>query len=1184
LFAAALRLPPGTVLLGVDRANPAARRMLPPEPLEGAATACRDAFGTELPVAPAAVAEPAAAEPADPARAAVPVAAAGSVRRLVRDELRRIVPGGIDPHTPFYQAGLGSLGMVRLHTALQSALGSEFPLTDLFAHPTEVELSAHLGDLAGERPTEVSRAGVVDRRIAVIGMAARFPGAPDLDRYWQNLLAGRVSTRRFSRDELLAAGLPAALVDDPAYVPVSGALDDIAAFDADLFGISPAEAAVTDPQQRMFLEVCQQALEHAGYAGAGSRTGVYAGSGMALYSLRTYLRENLGGIDPGDQLSALQVALGNDPDFLATRVAFRLGLTGPAVSVRTACSTSLVAVHTAITALLAGDADMALAGAAALHVPGAAGYRYEQGSILSSTGACRAFDADADGTVGGNGVAAVLLKPLAAALADGDTVHAVILGSAINNDGSAKQGFTWPGMAGQVSVVRDALAAAGVQPDSVGYVEAHGTGTTLGDPIEIAALRQVFGARSTPLLVGSVKPNIGHLDTAAGMAGLLKAVLALRAGVVPPQANFDRPNPALALDEGGIAVPTAPTPWPVPGVRRAGVTALGVGGTNAHIVLEQAPARQPAAVSAPWIVPLSARTPEALDRLAATTADALAGASPADVLTTLGAGRRRLPHRLVAWGDDAGATARQLRAGGSTSGVAGRSGPLVFAFAGQGVDCSGAGASLLAHPASAAVLHRLLEQHRRDWDVDLLPALLGEPHEWTTATLQPALLAVQLAQVALLAELGVRPDAVVGHSAGEYAALACAGALSDEDAMHLAAVRGALMQTMPAGALLAVFAEPAELADLLELPGLSVAVRNGPGHVVVGGLPAAVAEAERRLTGRDVDCRRLAADRAFHTAMVEPVLEALAAQAAELSWRPLSMPLYSGTGAVLAEGSVPGAEHVRTHTRGTADFRRSVDELVADGHRTFVELGPAGVLTALGRQWSGTAWLPLRRRGADTVVPGLAALFCHGIELDWAALAPGGRRIPLPTYPFQPTRHWVEPTPAVAPVTVAESVPSDAVVPTVEESSLAMPAEQTDDLTELVLTRVRELTAHHLGDKLDRVTPDAPFFDLGADSLLMINMVRELEVAFGVRVAMRELFEEVDTPARLSAVVTERMPADKRAELAPAPQPTPVPAAVSASAPAAVSASAPATLSVPVPAAAALTAVPELAPVAIPVP
>ncbi|MFD7659777.1 beta-ketoacyl synthase N-terminal-like domain-containing protein, partial [Actinosynnema sp. NPDC059797] len=1079
LFTAALRQPPGTILLGVDRANPAARRLLPAEPLEGSATPGRDAFGVELPVAPTGRPEP------QPVRVTErPTGGAAGVRRLVRETLREVVPGGLGPDTPFYEAGLGSLGLVRLHAALQRALDREFPLTALYAHPNEAALSAHLSELTGDHRAGERRGGGRDRRVAVIGMAARFPGAPTLERYWENLLAGVVSTTRFGREELIAAGIPARLVDDPAYVPVSGALDDIAGFDAELFGISPAEAAVTDPQQRLFLQICHQALEHAGYAGAGGRVGVYAGSGMTLYSLRTYLRENLGGTDPGDQLAALQVAIGNEPDFLATRVAYRLGLTGPAVTVRSACSTSLVAVHSAITALLAGDADMALAGAAALHVPGIAGYRYEPGSILSATGRCRAFDATADGTVGGNGVAAVLLKPLDAALADGDTVHAVILGSAVNNDGSAKVGYTSPGVAGQTAVVRDALASAGVGPGSIGYVEAHGTGTAVGDPIEVEALRGAFAGRAEPLLVGSVKANIGHLDSAAGMAGLLKAVLALRAGTVPPQAGFTTPNPALRLDDGLIAVPTAPTPWPLPGVRRAGVTALGVGGTNAHVVLEQAPEPAPADRTAPadrhapWVVPLSARTPGALAELAGATADALGDADPADVLTTLGAGRVRLPHRLVAWGGDADGAARDLRDGGSARGTAGNPGPLVFAFAGQGVDCTGAGTSLLAHPVSADVLRGLLDRHRRDWGVDLLPPLLGEPHEWTTATLQPALLAVQLAQAALLAELGVRPEAVVGHSAGEYAALAVAGALSAEDAMHLAAVRGALMQSAPEGALLAVF------DDVEEVAGLAVAVRNGPRHAVFGGTPEAVAEAERSLAARGVECRRVAADRAFHTAMVDPVLDALGRQAAALDWRPLALPVHSGTGVVLTEGAVPGAGHVLAHTRSTADFRGSVDGLVAADHATFVELGPSGVLSALGGQWPGTTWLPLRRRGADTVVPGLAALFCHGVEVDWAVLAPGGRRVPLPTYPFRPTRHWIDPVPA-------EPSPAEPLPAADHEESA--PAVRNSDPDEAVLTRVRELTARHLGDEPDRIAPDVPFFDLGADSLLMINMVRELE-------------------------------------------------------------------------------------------
>ncbi len=565
-----------------------------------------------------------------------------------------------------------------------------------------------------------------DRRIAIIGMAARFPEADTLDHYWRNLISGRVSTRRHPRGALLAEGLPASLVDDPDFVPVTAALDDIAGFDAALFGISPAEAVLMDPQQRLFLQICHEALEHAGYTGAEGRVGVYAGGGMNLYSLRTYARERLGDTDAGDQLAALQVVMGNEPDFLPSRVSYRLGLTGPAVSVRAACSTSLVAVHTAITALLVGDADMALAGAAALHVPRLAGYRFQDGSILSRRGECRPFDADADGTVGGNGVAAVLLKPLAAALADGDTVHAVILGSAINNDGSAKMSYTAPGLDGQVAVLRAALAAAGVDPASVGFVEAHGTGTALGDPIEVDALREVYGDRQDPLALGSAKANIGHLDSCAGMSGLLKTVLALRHATVPPQPNLRTPNPALGLDRGPFEVSTEARPWPVAGVRRAGVTALGVGGTNAHVILEQAPPAPDPGEPVPWVVPLSAHDGTALSQMVGRMADALGGADPASadpaaVLTTLGGGRRRYRHRLVAWGSDVADVVGALRAGGSTAGIATDPGLLVFAFAGQGLDCTGAARGLMAHPAAASVLRRAA------------PAQLGDGHPRTAA-------------------------------------------------------------------------------------------------------------------------------------------------------------------------------------------------------------------------------------------------------------------------------------------------------------------------------------------------------------------------------------------------------------------------------------------------------------------
>ena len=1117
LFTAAVHQPPGTLLLGVEPAGPPARSLLlPARALEGLPAPTKDVFGTDVPVGPPVRSQPAPPPTPTPAPVAAVVGADPlGVARAVREAVRAVLPAGVPADLPFYEAGIGSVQLMRLHTVLQTALGREFPVTTLFSHPTEAALVGHLTELLEpprERPEP--RAGQ-DRRIAIIGMAARFPGANTLDRYWANLLAATVSTRRYDRAELLAAGLPESLVDDPDYVPVSGALDDdIAGFDAELFGISPGEAERTDPQQRLFLQICHEALEHGGYAGTSGRVGVYAGSGMQLYSLRTYLREQLGAVDPGDQLDALRVAIGNEPDFLATRVAYKLGLTGPAMAVRTACSTSLVAVHLAVQALLSGEAELALAGAAALHVPQAAGYRYQDGSILSRTGECRAFDATADGTVGGNGVAAVLLKPLDRALADGDTVHAVILGSAVNNDGSAKVGYTSPSVSGQVGVIRDAFAAGAVDPATVGYVEAHGTGTALGDPIEVEALREVFGDRADPVLVGSVKPNIGHLDSCAGMAGLIKAALAVRHGVVPPLAGLREPNPALRLGDGPIELPAQAREWPVSGPRRAGVSALGVGGTNAHVVLEQPPAQPESVPAAVSIVPLSARGATALGELADRMADALESTSDisgADVLTTLGAGRRRLPHRLVAWGDTTEDTARALRAGGSVSGVAGASGPLVFAFTGQGVDCTGAAAELMAYPAAAETLRRCTEHHRRTWGVDLLEPLLGGPHEWTTATVQPALLALQLAQVALLESVGIRADAVIGHSVGEYAALCVAGALSPEDAMHLAAARGTLMQSVAEGAMLAVFGDPTEV--LSAVPELELAVRNGSDNVVLAGPPATVAAAEDVLRRGDVEHRRLAVDRAFHTAAMEPVLDELARQAATVTWRPLRLAVTTGVGgATLAPGTVLGPDHVRDHTRARADYAAGVDHLTAQGCTTFLELGPAAVLTGFGRQWPDTTWIPVRRTGTDSPVPALAAVFCRGVDVDWAALAEGGRRVPLPTYPFQLTRHWASAEPVATPVPPAEAPVPD------------------PDTGEVVLARVRAVTAQLLGERPERITPDVPFFDLGADSLLMINMVRELEVAFGVRVAMRELFEDADTPARLSATIVERM-----APVAPAP-------------------------------------------------
>ncbi|NYV73558.1 beta-ketoacyl synthase N-terminal-like domain-containing protein, partial [Streptomyces sp. UH6] len=540
---------------------------------------------------PDAVAEEATATVTEAAAEAVTAAAAEAVTEAVteavREELAAVLGHAVDVDAPFYETGLTSVLLVRLRTRLEERLGTPIAHTAFFEHPTVSSLAAHLSDTAvpdtavPELPAPGAAApGGEDRRVAVVGLALRLPGADTPERFWANLRDGVDSVRVFGEEELAAAGLTPEQRGAPGLVPAAGILDGVEEFDADFFGMSPKETQLTHPAHRLFLEVCHEALEQGGYAAARPDThiGVFAGSGMNLYDHQQppangAAHGSCGGTDPA---LGMQASIGRQPDFLATRVAYRLGLTGPAIGVQTACSTSLVAVHLAVQALLGGEADLALAGAAAVHLPQETGYRSHPGSILSPTGRCRAFDAEADGTVGGNGVAVVLLKRLDRALADGDTVHAVILGSAVNNDGAGKVGFTAPGVAGQAGVVRQALRRAGVPAETVSYVEAHGTGTRLGDPVEFEALGRVFGEgtrRTGFCAVGSVKPNIGHTDSCAGMAGLIKTVLMLRHRTLVPTPHLTRPNPELPLDGGPLRLATELRPWSVPdgAPRRAGV-------------------------------------------------------------------------------------------------------------------------------------------------------------------------------------------------------------------------------------------------------------------------------------------------------------------------------------------------------------------------------------------------------------------------------------------------------------------------------------------------------------------------------------------------------------------------------------------------------------------------------------
>ncbi|MET9859683.1 amino acid adenylation domain-containing protein [Streptomyces smyrnaeus] len=1077
--------------------------------------------------------------------------------RVVREDAAALLGHAVDTDTPFYELGMDSLALTRLRGRLESRLARSIPQSAFFEHPTVAALAAYLATAAPEPPqpphpereaVPIPRPGqeavphpgpeAPEHRIAVIGMSARFPGAPSVAAFWANLREGVDSVSVFS-----SGGT------EPDHVPVGGVLDDIEGFDAEFFGMSPKEAGLTDPAHRLFLECCHQALEEGGYAASapGTRIGVFAGSGMNLYDHQVAP----GATSPppdGDPATGLLTAMGREPDFLATRVAYRLNLTGPAIGVQTACSTSLVAVHLAAQALISGDADLALAGAAAVHTPQESGYRSHPGSILSPTGRCRAFDAEADGTVGGNGVAAVLLKRLDRALADGDTVHAVVLGSAVNNDGAGKAGFSAPGVAGQIEVVRQALRKAAVRPDTVSYVEAHGTGTQLGDPVEFEALSRAFGEGTDHTgfcTLGSVKPSIGHLDSCAGMAGLIKTVLMLKHRTLVPTLHLRRPNPGLRLNGGPFVLGTERKPWAGrPGVpRRAGVSALGVGGTNAHVVLEEAPPRStPRAPALPVVVPVSARDPEALAELLNNLREHLRahpGLAPSDLAATSALGRPHHRHRTAAVGRTGEELARALeRAAGSLPQPAPPPGAPAFAYPGQGSARPGMAREIYAaHPEARRVLDLCEQVYAEEFGGTLLPVLLDDGAAdsdvpWPTETAQPALFAHQMALTELWRAFGIRPALLLGHSVGEYAALCAAGALSVEDGLRITAWRGRLMQRgCPPGAMLAVRADPATVRRLAQAAGAELAAVNGPRAHVVSGPAESLRQMGQLLVQEGVRWRSLPVDRAFHSAALDPVLPELRSYVEKLELRPLRVPLAGALDGVLRPiGWRADADYLVRQAREPVRFDLAVATASRQGAADFLEMGADSVLTGLGRHClPDSRWLP--GQGTDPapgtgagngtaagtgqwhgVLASLGELYSRGADIDWRAVARGGGRVPLPGHPLRRRRF---PAPGAAAgdgeavLSVAESVAAPpAGSPTPDESAL-------DEAVE----SIRELTALKLGSTRADVAPDTSFFTLGADSLALLGMTTELQRRYGVRVPVRELFTESDTPRKLAEFV-----------------------------------------------------------------
>lgn len=869
--------------------------------------------------------------------------------------------------------------------------------------------------------------------IAVIGMSCRFPGARNIDEFWNNLCRGVTSVSTFDRETLRRNGVPQTLFEDPAYIPKACVIDDIDRFDAAFFGFSPQEAALLDPQQRIFLECAWEALESAGHPPGtnGARTGVYAGTRLSTY---LYGLSSVPYVNAGDPRHFLEL-LGNDKDYLASRVSYKLNLKGPSITVQTACSTSLVAAHLACESLRRGETDMAVAGGAAILVPQRIGFLHHDGMILSPDGCCRPFDARANGTTFGNGAGVVVLKRLEDALAEGDTIWAVIKGSAVNNDGGRKAGYTAPGMEGQMAVIWEALARSQVHPETIDYLEAHGTGTPLGDPVEVEAAARVyreFTDKRQYCRLGAVKANIGHLDAAAGVASLIKTVLALRHAAIPPNPTFSAPNPAIAFSRTPFMVNTELAPWPRNGTpRRAGVSSFGIGGTNAHCILEEAPPRPAAARPAAQsdLMVLSARDAKTLAVLASRHAEALdvTGAPDlASICCTSRLGRAHFPHRLALRAHDSAELKRRLAAFAAARPA---SGPRrttfrpVFLFTGQGAQYTGMGQELYeAFPEFRRHLDACARKLGPWLDVLLTDLLFAPEHGerlGQTAYTQPALFALEYALAACWMEWGVKPAAMLGHSLGEYVAACLAGVFSLDDALGLVVRRARLMHDLPAsGAMTAVFAAPDDVKDLLAGLGgrLAVAVVNGPGNVVVSGPRQDLDALAAVLDGQGIGWRALAVSQAFHSPCMDPILDAFEACFADVALHAPKIPYVSNlTGAFAESGQIAAPGYWRRHLRETVRFASGLETLLDAGLTDLLEIGPHPVLSQLAGQCAGVR--PIRclasmRRGApqrDQLLDALGEAYAAGAGIAWEAvggLPSDAGRVPLPTYPFARTRHW----------------------------------------------------------------------------------------------------------------------------------------------------------------------------------
>ncbi|ASS70206.1 type I polyketide synthase [Bacillus atrophaeus] len=991
--------------------------------------------------------------------------------------------------------------------------------------------------------------------IAVIGMAGRFPGAKNMKEFWSNLINAKETISFFTDEELKEEGVDEELLNDPRFVKAKGIVEDVDLFDAGFFDYTPKEAAMMDPQFRIFHECVWTALEDAGYDSFTykGQIGLYTGAGLnAEWVLRA-----LQGAKSGEDSKTLETAVLNMRDYMATLISYKLNLKGPSMMVQTACSTSMVSIHLAVQALLNGDCHMAVAGGVSIRLPQKSGYLYQEGMIHSPDGHCRVFDNEAAGTVFGDGAGAVILKTLEDAEADGDHIYAVIKGTAVNNDGSRKVGYTAPSTKGQVTAIKTALHIAEVDPETITYVEAHGTGTTLGDPIEIEALKQAYQTdRRGYCRIGSVKSNIGHLNDASGVAGFMKAVLSLKHKVIPPTLNFEKPNAKIDFAQSPFVVNTGLTPWEENEFpRRAGVSSFGIGGTNAHVILEEAPAEHGTGQRHDAeLFMLSAKTPAALDNMTDRLSDYFMKnqqVNLADAAYTLKTGRHSFPYKKAIVASDVSELLQAIHENRHESVKTGSSQtasrPVVFLFPGQGAQYVDMAKGLYdTVPVFRAELDDCFDILKNHMDTDPRTVLFSNDNQHDAGLInqteytQPLLFCIEYSLAKMLIHWGIKPKAMAGHSIGEYTAAAISGVLSLEDALEIVSFRGAALQKLPSGSMLSVSLSEAEIKPYTD-GTVSIAAVNAPDSCVVSGESDAIEALERKLSAEGHSCRKLHTSHAFHSHMMESVLEDMKHKLSAYQFKNQKIPFVSNvTGDWITDEEAGDPAYWAHHLRGTVRFMDCAKRLKEELNPIFIEVGPGNALRSFvsklyqAEDQSQIAIQLLRHPKESAtdyryLLSRLGDVWLHGVPIDWKAFYDQEqcRLIPLPTYPFERERYWID------------RVKEQPGARSAEDFQLLVPEQtndgQTDDTeSDVPFTETEAALAVMWKDILgvQRVTLNAHFFETGGHSLNATGLISRIHKEFGADLTLSDVFQH--PTIRTLAALIERSDRNQYTAIQPA--------------------------------------------------